>query len=163
MDFMGIWNYLVKSNAFNFALMILFFVLIDRKVHFGALIEGAKNKVIESIDKSKEEKNHAQKELKSAKGEVARVEEDVKEALKNAKSQAKMLVQQITERAENKVKAIETGAQKALESEEKKLSSGLTAKTAKDSVELARTKILKMLEENPKLHEQFIEESIEQI
>ena len=51
-----IWDTLVKSNTFNFIVMLLILGWIVKKFAIKDSLEGLKNSVINSIEKAKEEK-----------------------------------------------------------------------------------------------------------
>jgi len=157
------WEYFLQSNAFNFVLLILIFVLLDKKVHFGNMIENVKNKIIETIEKSKEEKRNAEKELKNAQKSITNLENEIKEKIENATHNAENLAKKIFEETEDKVKQIESNIQKVIDAEEKTISSRLTFRTASQSIELAKNNIKTLLEKNPHLHERYINESIEDL
>jgi F0F1-type ATP synthase membrane subunit b/b' len=143
--------------------MILIFVWIGKKVDVAALLENAKNSVIETIEKSKKEKQRAAKDFKNAQKALVSVEADVKETLKNAKTQANFISKKLLAEAEEKVKQFEITAKRAIENEEKTACARLTNLAAQKSVEIARNEIIAALKENPALHEQFIKESIEKL
>ena len=157
------WDYFVSSNAFNFLVLVVLFIGIVKKFKIGDALSGAVNGVADTIAKSEKEKSAANKELKSAQKLLAGVEAKIKDALKEAKSQAKILADKILQEAATRVKQIKAGVKRAVETEEKRISSQLTTLAAHKSVELARADIIAQLKKNPKLHEKFIEESIEQI
>lgn len=157
------WNALVKSNAFNFAVMILFFVWIDSKVHFAQLLENFKNKIIENIEKSKEEKSAAQTGLKSAKKAIENLDNEIKAQFETAHEHAQILSEKILDETREKVEQITAGIHKAVESEEKTISGKIIAKTVQDCVDLAQNNIIALLEKNPALHEKYINESIDSL
>ena len=158
-----IWEYFLQSNAFNFVLLILIFVLIDKKVHFGNMIENVKNKIIETINKSKEEKNNAKKALEDAQKSIANLESEIKAKIDSATHNAENLAKKIIKETEDKVRQIESNIQKVIDAEEKTISSRLTNKAALQSIELAKNNIKTLLEKNPHLHEKYINESIESL
>jgi F0F1-type ATP synthase membrane subunit b/b' len=160
---MNFWEYFVHSNAFNFTIMVLILAWIIRKAGLATLLESVKTGVAGTIDKSKKEKNAARKELRTAQKSVENVAFEVKSLLKQAKAQAQTLAAKILEATGDKVKQIEAGVKKAVDAEEKAISSRLTNIAAQQSVELAKADILARLKKNPKLHEQFINESIESL
>ena len=54
-----IWDILVKSNTFNFIVMLFILGWIVKKFAIKDSLEGLKNSVINSIEKAKEEKENA--------------------------------------------------------------------------------------------------------
>ena len=55
-EILHIWDTIVKTNTFNFAVMIALLWWICKKFNIGGILENAKQNVINSIEKSKEEK-----------------------------------------------------------------------------------------------------------
>ena len=49
---------------------------------------------------------------------------------------------------------------RSVEAQEKTVSAKLSDETFQSAIELAKQKVIKMLEENPELHNKFIDESI---
>lgn len=161
--FIEIWNFLVKSNTFNFVIMIVLLGWLVKKASLGSLMEKLKNDVINTIEKSKQEKETAIIDLTKAKKAVENLDTEISTRLESAAKHAEDVSKGILEDAEAKVKNITENIKKAVETEEKTISSKLTSKTVKASVELAKKHIKEVLKNNPELHEKYINESIEDL
>ena len=61
---MEIWNLIVKSNTFNFILLVGVFVYIIKKFDLSNKIDTSINKIKETIDNSSFELENSKKELK---------------------------------------------------------------------------------------------------
>lgn len=158
-----IWDTIVKSNTFNFIVMLLLLGWIVKKFDLKASLDNLKANVKKSIDTSVEEKEKGIITLKNAEKSVENLETEIKENLVRAEKQASDITNEIMAATENKVKDIEANIQKAIKNEEKQISAKLMSNTAKNSSELAKQKIEKLLEEHPELHEKFITESLEEL
>ncbi len=162
-ELLDIWNFIVHSNTFNFIVMVLLLVWIVKKFNIKNALEVMKNNIIDSIEKSKQEKESASKTLNEAKDAVKNLDSEINARITQAEEQGKNLAKQILTETDKKVKQIENNIERVVEAEEKTISSKLTSKTVKASVELSKNHIINLLKTNPKLHEKFINESIEEI
>lgn len=157
------WNIILKSNTFNFAVLLLIFAVLFKKLNIKNIIEKIKQDIIQSIENAKAEREAAKQKLINAETSAKSVENEIKENLNEASIKAKSLAVQIQRETDLKIKLIEKNIEKVINAEEKTISSNLSQKTLKSAIELAKENIVKTLEENPKLHNKFIEESIGEI
>lgn len=158
-----IWDLIVKSNAFNFVVMIIILGWLLKKANLTSALENLKSKVIEQIEKAKSEKENAKNDLLKAKKSVANLDTEIKERILSAEEQAKTVAKRILDETESKIQQIESNVKRAVESEEKTVSSKLTSKTVNASVQLAKNHIKSLLQDHPELHKQYINESIENL
>lgn len=162
-NLLHIWDTIVKSNTFNFIVMLLLLGWIVKKVNLANTLNKIKSDVIKSIEKSKQEKENGISALKYAEKSVENIEAEITERLDIANKQAENIEKDILNLADNKIKQIENSISKVIENEEKQISSKLIYNTTQYAVKLAKEKVSKLLEENPKLHEKFINESLEEL
>lgn len=162
-NLLHIWDTIVKSNTFNFFVMLLLLGWIVKKVNLANTLNKFKSDVIKSIENSKQEKENGISALKDAEKSVENIEAEIAERLEIAKKQAENIEKDILNLADNKIKQIENSISKVIENEEKQISTKLIYNTTQDAVKLAKEKISKLLEENPILHEKFINESLEEL
>lgn len=160
---LDIWNLIVHSNTFNFIVMLLILGWLVSKFKIAESLDVLKNNIIDSIEKAKQEKFDAQKVLSSAQDEVKNLDSEIKSRLSQAEEHAKTVAQRIIDDTENKVKQIEANIERVVEAEEKTISSRLTGKTAKASIELAKNHITNLLKQHPELHDKYINDSINEI
>ena len=158
-----IFDIIVKSNTFNFIIMMLIIFVVAKKLNLSQALENTKNEIVNKIEYSQSEKNEAQEELSKAKIAFENVETEVAEKIKTAKADSKNLANEILNAAQGKIKQIEDNASRIINAEEKTISARLTAKAAKDSTELAKENIKNLLKENPQLHEKFVIQSIQEL
>jgi len=160
---MNFWNAIVQSNTFNFAVLLLIFAVLYKKLNISNTVENLKQDIIKRIENAKLEREQAKQKLMNAKSSIEHLDEDIKERLNDASHRADNLSEQIIKNAQEQVKLIEKNIKNVITGEEKTLSTQLSDKTLKSAIELAKQKIIKTLEDNPKLHDKFIEESIGEI
>lgn len=160
---MEIWNIIVKSNTFNFLILLGFIILLCKIFKAGSLIEGACQKIKTNIENSDNAKSDSEKKLDEARKAVENVANEVKEIFDNAQKNAGLIGDKILKEADNQAKRIFENANKVLEQEGKKLVLSLTQKTALASLETAKNHIQKTLEEKPDYHMDFIKQSIDEL
>lgn len=160
---MNFWNAILESNTFNFAILLLIFSILYKKLNVSSLVENLKSEVVKRIEDAKQERLQASQKLKDAQKSVENLDNEIKSQLSDATQKAENLSKQIISSAEEKVQQIKTNIQKVIEGEEKTLSARLNEKVLKSAIELAKERIKNELDANPQLHEKFITESIGEI
>lgn len=158
-----IWDTIVKSNTFNFIVMLAILAWVVNKFNLKASLDNLKEKVIRALETSKTEKEKGILALENAKKSTENLETEITENLSQAENQAKNIMNEVLTTAENKVKQIQSNIEKVITSEEKQISARLMSKTAQKSAEKAKSKIVSLLQEHPELHEKFINESLEEL
>ena len=162
-ELVNFWNIIVESNTFNFAVLLIIFAVLYKKMNVSDGIEKIKLGIINSINSAKEEQERAKAKLKNAQKSIENIDSDIAKQLEDASQRGDGLANQILANAENKVKQIEKNVERVIEAEEKTLSAKMTGKTLNASIELAKKHIVSTLENNQDLHNKFIDESIENI
>lgn len=158
-----IWNIFVQGNFLNFTLFVLFFAWVFKKIHFGTIAKNLQKSIADKVEVAKKSKDDSVSELRVANKAVENIEAEISEIMSDAKKSAKVISEKIKNEAEKQVLSIEQNAQKVIDAEEKMLIAKLTKKTSKASVEIAKNQIVKALNENPALHEKYINDSIEEL
>ncbi len=157
------WNLIVQSNTFNFAILVIIIAVVFAKIDLPGIIEKIKNDVARAIENAKQEKENAEKDLKTAQKTAANTDNEVAEQLKTAENNAQNLSQGIIKNTELQIENIKSNILKVINAEEKSLSAKLTQDTVNNSIELAKQNIINKLNENPDLHNKFIDDSINEI
>ncbi len=157
------WNLIVQSNTFNFAILVIIIAVVFAKIDLPGIIEKIKNDVARAIENAKQEKENAEKDLKTAQKTAANTDNEVAEQLKTAENNAQNLSQGIMKNTELQIENIKSNILKVINAEEKSLSAKLTQDTVNNSIELAKQNIINKLNENPDLHKKFIDDSINEI
>ena len=160
---MNFWNAILESNTFNFAILLLIFSIFYKKLNVSSVIENLKSEIVKRIENAKQERLLANQKLQNAQKSVENLDDEIKAQLSDATQKAENLSNEIIATANKKATQISSNTKKIIEGEEKTLSAKLNDKVLKASIELAKEKIIKELETNPKLHEKFITESIGEI
>lgn len=157
------WNIIVESNTFNFAVLLIIFAVLYKKMNVADGIEKIKQGIINSINSAKEEQKCAKNKLKDAQKSIENIDSDIAKQLEDAVQRGEGLANQILANTEEKVQLIEKNVKRVINAEEKTLSAKMTEKTLNASIELAKKYIISTLENNQDLHNKFIDESIENI
>lgn len=157
------WNLILESNTFNFAVLLVILVAVMQKLKVADAVEKLKNDIVYAIETSKLARENAHKNYTNAKSKIEHIEEEISDKLSLALKQAENVAGSIVETTERKIKQIEENVRKVIEAEEKTLITSMTDKTAQASVELARNYVISRLNQEPELHNKYIEESIEEL
>ena len=160
---MNFWQAVVESNTFNFAVLVLIFVLLFSKLNISQMIENIKNQIVQSIDRAKAEKEAADVKLKNAKDLASGVDAEIQTHIRNAQEKAAAIEAQIIEKAHIQEKYIDKNVDNLIFAEEKNIGNSAIEKTMQKASETAKEKIKSLLSSTPDLHKKFIEESIRKI
>lgn len=160
---MNFWQAVVESNTFNFAVLVLIFVLLFSKLNISQMIENIKNQIVQSIDRAKAEKEAADVKLKNAKDLASGVDAEIQTHIRNAQEKAAAIETQIIEKAHIQEKYIDKNVDNLIFAEEKNIGNSAIEKTMQKASETAKEKIKSLLSSTPDLHKKFIEESIRKI
>ena len=162
-EIIQIWNIIVKSNTFNFIVMLCILVWIVKKFNIKSSLEKSKQNVVENIEKSKNEKTQGILILEDAKSEVKNLEKETSKMLLDAENQANNVVNNIMTSTKTKINQMKENVQKVVEAEEKKISARLIKDVTQKSFEKAKQSIIAQLEAHPELHEKYINESLDRL
>lgn len=155
------WNLIVQSNTFNFIIMLVIFAMLWQKLDITSKIDAMKLEIAEFIEKSKREKELAAKYLKDAEKSVENLDNEIKEKLDKSKLMAQNVFDEIQDMAHKSIEKIEANVDTIITNETRKVSTKLSQTTADSAVSLATTKLKQMFAQNPELHNQYINDSIE--
>lgn len=155
------WNLIVQSNTFNFIIMLVIFTMLWQKLDITSKIEAMKLEITEFIEKSKREKELANQHLQDAEKSVANLDNEIKEKLDKSKLMAQNVFDEIQDMANKSIEKIEANVDKIISNETRKVNTKLSHSTADNAISLATTKLQEMFAQNPELHNQYINDSIE--
>ena len=158
-----IYHYILHSNIINFIIMLWILYAIIKKINLGKTLEQSIENVNVSIQKSDKDKHESQITLNKAKELIEKLPEDIKTLEQTSKQKVEIFTTKITENTQKTIFDLEKNIDRAVSIEEKKISNLMSEKTSKASIELAKQHILKQLEENPELHNQFIMNSLDEL
>lgn len=157
------WNLIVESNTFNFAVLLIIFAILFKKLNISSGVEKIKQDIVNTINNAKSERENAKNKLLEAQKSIEHIDTDIQQRLDEASQRGEGIAKQILTTAEEQVKLIEKNISRVINAEEKTLSAKMTSKTLSASIELAKQHIKNSIAANPDLHNKFIDESIENI
>lgn len=157
---MTFWQTIVQSNTFNFAVLLLIFAVLANKLNLSDKIESLRTAIANTVNNAKAEQTSADKRLKDAKKSVKNLSEELNKRHNDALTKAQTLTDKILQNTDEQIKMLDKNFRRSVEAQEKTVSAKLSDETFQSAIELAKQKVIKMLEENPELHNKFIDESI---
>ena len=160
---MDFWNLILKSNTFNFIILLLLLTVILKKINLVKLIDEIKIKITEKLNNTEIEKSNADEALEAAKSKLINIDTEINEKNEIANTRANNAASMIKEVTERKLNQIAANTKKTIENDTKSLINILSDKTAKDSIEMAERFIRNKLKAEPNLHNKYIDESIENL
>src|SRR5574344_1389023 len=163
MEHTNIWQTIVYSNTFNFAIFLGIIIYVAKKIDVAKMIGSLQEKIQKIIDDSKHAKNEAVMALREAQNKTENVANEVKTILEDASKTAGTMSEKILDEAKKQIENIEKNAQKNIEGETQKLKKNLSNMVSKASVKLMKQNLQKKLNENKNLHQNFIDEAINEI
>ena len=158
-----IWDYLGRTNLFNFIIFLSVFILIYKGCHLGEKLEGAKNSVAEHIEDSKSKKAESEDHLKKIEETLSHIEEEIDGLIKKSENNAKLVGEKILGDAKVLVEGIKDNSKKVVENKSALLKNDILRRASTASIGVARKHIIEELNNNNDLHQKLIDESIEAI
>ena len=162
-ELINLWNIILKSNTFNFIVLVVILAIVMQKLHISDALEKLKTEIVEKIEKSKKAKSDAIICLSDAKSKTENLDAEISEKISLANSQAHNVGEMIHETAQRKIKQITDNIEKVIKAEEKTIAIKLNDQTAQASIRLAEDIIRKQLQQDPSLHDRYINESLEEL
>ncbi len=162
-DISNLWTLILESNTFNFIVLVVIFAVIMQKLKVADALEKLKTEIITKIEDSKLAKESAMNYFHGAKSKIEHIQDEISEKLSLAHERAENIAGSIEEVTRRKISQIENNAKKVVEAEEKTLFTSLTLETANSSVDLARRFVKLKLQQDPSLHDKYIDESIDEL
>ena len=162
-SFLNFWNYFVESNTFNFVFFIIIFAFIFRKIDMKSIIANLQKNIVDTINKSKEEKEKADSELKKAKKTEKSIPEELEKILSDAQTNADTISKKILEDGKLQVSKIEQNTKKLIEADQRAVMTELIKATSQEAIKLAENRLTEALQHDRALHDKFIENSINEL
>ncbi len=154
---------ILHSNLINFVIMIVIIALILRKINVKDNIDNQHKKIKDSINKSQEEVKSALKNYENAKEKLDNVHIETEKIVENAKNVLENLEQKHKNELEDIKAYFEKNLTKEIEREKQNTLNDITLSVAKASAALSYDNIKQTLEQNPNLHQKYIDECINSI
>ena len=158
-----IFNYIGRTNLFNFAIFLAIIIWVCNKINVAGKLETARVSVVDNIENSKTAKADSEEELKKIEESVAHIEDEIDLIIKKAEANAKMVGEKILADAETAAGNIKENSEKAVEAKVGLLKNDILKRASIASIEVAKNHIINELRNNYDLHNKLIDESVEAI
>ena len=155
------WDLIVRSNTFNFIVLLVILAIIYQKLNISSAIEKMKSDIAAFLENSKKEREASEKHLTDTKKSVEHLDEEIKETLEKSKVLAQNVFDEIQSMAQKSVEKIEANVDKIIDNETRKINTQLSRTTASSAVALATAKLKERFEKDHALHEKHINDAIE--
>lgn len=155
-------KYLATSNTINFIIMVSLLVYIAVKMNIKNSLEQSVQNVKDTIGKSDDEKIKSEKILQDSQKLLNKLPEDIKNLEFEAQTKTEAFKQKIEETTQKNIEEIQENIKRTILIEEEKFSNNLKTKAVKDSINKAKQNIKNKLTEQPELHYEFVEQSLEE-
>ena len=156
-----IWSDILKSNLFNFVVMLFLLGWIIKKFDIAGKLEQGRKNIEDRIILSNLTKNKAIEDLFETQSETKNVDEEVFSILERAEKNAVIVGENLVADAYKQAETFEKSLRKTIDGNIKALKLNLSNKTADAAVNLAKKHIINELQKDKNLHMKFINESIE--
>lgn len=154
---------ILQSNIINFLIVLAFLIFLVYKINLSEKLEKVREEITSYIEASEKEKQNAQEELNRINDKIAKLPAVVERIKKSTERNIKNLEENSNKSAEIQKKDISRNAQRLFNLETKKFKTELSNILSEHSIRIARENAVKQLEENPNLHDKYIEDAIEEI
>ena len=159
----SIWEYIGRTNLFNFIIFVVVFALIFIEAKLVKKLDGAVQEIADEIKESDDVKSEAVKNLKNIEADIANLESDIDKIMRQAEVNAETVGEKILSDSESQIKSINDNAQKSLENKTILLKNDIIKRASIASIEVAKNHIINELNNNWGLHDKLIDDSIETI
>ena len=159
--FVEIWNLILKSNLFNFVLMLFLLAWIFKKCNLAENLEKGRKSIENKILSSKEAKEKALTDLYEVQSKTKEVDDEIFSILDRADKNAKLVGEKLVKNAEESIQNLNSSLQKIIDTNAKTLNLKLTNKTVNTVIAITKQHIQKELESDKSLHMKFINDSID--
>ena len=156
-----IWQITLKSNLFNFILMLMFLGWIIKKFNLADVLENGRKQIEDNIHKAKQEKINSEKEFFKTRSETKNVEKEANEIVKHSEENAVLVGENLVKTAEIQSESYSKNIDKIIDDKIKILRKNLTNDTAQKSISIAKNHIENLLNNDRQLHLKYITESVE--
>lgn len=162
-EIISILKTLAESNTVNFIIMAIILGVIIKKMNTTSMLEKSSDTIRNNIEKSERSKRKSHETLAESQKQMDRLPQDIAALESTSESKIKAFEDKIKSNTKKTISDINQSINRAMEIEEKKISNLITEKTSKDSITSAKNKIIDILNQNPDLHNQFIQQSLDEL
>lgn len=156
-------KYLATSNAINFVIMLVLLGWVLQKVNLGKSFDEVIVAIKDGITKSEDDRKKANKTLQDSKVLLDKLSDDIKQIEQNSKEKIEIFKTQIEENTQKTLFEIESNVDKVVLMEESKISNMLIDNTSIAAINLAKQRFVEMLNKNPQMHFDFIQQSLDEL
>ena len=160
---LNILKELATSNTINFAIMAILLGVIIKKLHLSTAFEKSIEVIKNQISNSETEKANSSKILGKNKDLIEKLPNELEEMEKTSQSKLTAFEEKIEDNTRKTIENLVLATDRIKTIEEKKVSNLLTQSTSKEALELAKNRICELLEKNPEMHNDFIQQSIDEL
>lgn len=160
---LNILKELATSNTINFAIMAILLGVIIKKLHLSTAFEKSIEAIKNQISNSETEKANSSKILGKNKDLIEKLPNELEEMEKTSQSKLTAFEEKIEDNTRKTIENLVLSTDRIKSIEEKKVSNLLTQSTSKEALELAKNRICELLEKNPEMHNDFIQQSIDEL
>ena len=160
---LNILKELATSNTINFAIMAILLGVIIKKLHLSTAFEKSIESIKNQISNSETEKANSSKILGKNKDLIEKLPNELEEMEKTSQSKLTAFEEKIEDNTRKTIENLVLSTDRIKTIEEKKASNLLTQSTSKEALELAKNRICELLENNPEMHNDFIQQSIDEL
>ena len=160
---LNILKELATSNTINFAIMAILLGVIIKKLHLSTAFEKSIEAIENQISNSETEKANSSKILGKNKDLIEKLPNELEEMEKTSQSKLTAFEEKIEDNTRKTIENLVLSTDRIKSIEEKKVSNLLTQSTSKEALELAKNRMCELLENNPEMHNDFIQQSIDEL
>lgn len=160
---LNILKELATSNTINFVIMAILLGVIIKKLHLSTAFEKSIEAIENQISNSETEKANSSKILGKNKDLIEKLPNELEEMEKTSQSKLTAFEEKIEDNTRKTIENLVLSTDRIKSIEEKKVSNLLTQSTSKEALELAKNRICELLENNPEMHNDFIQQSIDEL
>jgi F0F1-type ATP synthase membrane subunit b/b' len=153
----------IQSNTLNFLIVLFILVFLVKKLKVSEKIEKLSNEIKSYVESSETEKQQAQAELGRIKDKISKLPALSERIKKSTQRNINNIAENAKKHTEIQKQDITNNAQRLFKLETRLFKSKLTNLLSEASIQLAKENAIKQLEENPELHNRYIEKAIEEL
>ena len=154
---------LLNGNVFNFITVASLIVLLFIKLGVAEKLETAKNKIIELINKSEEDKLLSEKQLEDSKNELSNLPQEIDKIKLDAQNTIESYKKSVSAELQKTELKLQNNTQKIIDNEILRINTALQKELAVEAIELAHNKTIESLKNNIEQHRKFISEAIDKL
>ena len=156
-------KYIATSNLINFIFMLMILCWIVSKFRIGAGMDETIKKIETSIKESEHQKLKSVRHLNLIQNAMERLPKKLEDLQQDFVVKTDGLKDRIDESTNSAIQTIGDSIEKSVEVEERKLSQNMLQTIIANSLTDSVSKIKEVLVQNPDIHYQFINESLEEL